>query len=411
MRQSQLFTKTRREAPADEASRNAELLLRGGFIHKELAGVYSLLPLGLRVREKIKNIIREEMNRLGGQEVHLSTLQDRDLWEKTGRWSDEAVDNWFKTELKSGSQLGLGFTHEEPLTAILKNHLSSYKDLPVYIYQFQTKFRNELRAKSGLLRGREFLMKDLYSFCRDQSGHEKFYKQAQEAYRNIFKRVGIGHLTYLTYASGGVFSEFSHEFQTLLSVGEDTIFLCRECNMGVNKEIVEKVKKCPVCGGSLDGGQNAVEVGNIFPLGLRFSEALGLNYRDEKGQERPVFMGSYGIGLERLMAVMVEAFSDERGIIWPAAVAPFKVHLLALPGGEKEADAVYGKLSGEGIEVLYDDRPASAGEKFADADLIGLPWRVVVSEKSLAAGGAEIKKRAEKDGKVVPINSLAKSIL
>ena len=410
MKQSQLFTKIRREAPADEESKNAELLIRAGFVHKEAAGVYSLLPLGLRVREKIENIIREEMNALGGQEVHLSTLQDKALWEKTGRWSDAAVDNWFKAKLKSGGEVGLGFTHEEPLTAILKNHLSSHKDLPVYIYQFQTKFRNELRAKSGLLRGREFFMKDLYSFCHDKNEHEKFYKRAQEAYRNIFKRVGIGHLTYLVCASGGVFSEFSHEFQTLLPVGEDVIFLCKNCNMGVNKEIIEKVKKCPECDGLLGEGQNAVEVGNIFPLGTRFSEPLNLKYRDAKSEEKPVFMGSYGIGLERLMAVIVEAFSDDRGIIWPENVAPFKFHLLVLSGGDspvgEEAEELYKKLKTAGTEVLYDDRAVSAGEKFAEADLLGIPYRIVISEKSLTAGGVEIKKRTEKESKIVKISEV-----
>lgn len=398
MRQSQLFTKTRKEAPSDEVAKNAELLIRAGYIHKEMAGVYAYLPLGLRVLNNIAQIIREEMNALGGVELHLTALQDREVWEKSGRWNDEVVDNWFKTKLKNGAETGLGFTHEEPLTKILSEYVSSYKDLPKYVYQIQTKFRNEARAKSGILRGREFLMKDLYSFSRTEAEHEDFYKRSQDAYRNVFNRAGIGAETYLTYASGGTFSKYSHEFQTLTPAGEDTIHICDTCHVAVNEEISKEVTTCPVCGGKPGRTEKSVEVGNIFPLGTKYSSILGLSYTDESGAKKPVVMGSYGIGLGRLMGTIVEVFADEKGIVWPASVAPFKAHLVSIVGvnGEKvkeESDTLYETLTKKGIDVLYDDRDARPGEKFADSDLIGIPTRVVISEKTLKEGTLEVKDR------------------
>lgn len=399
MLQSQLFTKTRKETPTDEVAKNAQLLIRAGYIHKEIAGVYSFLPLGLRVMNRIIGIIREEMNALGGQELHLTALQDPKIWEASGRWSEKAVDTWFKTKVKVAGEVGLAFTHEEPLTRLLKDHVRSYKDLPFSAYQFQTKFRNEPRAKSGILRGREFLMKDLYSFSRDQKEHEAFYQKAIEAYKKIFNRVGIGDKTYLTFASGGSFSTYSHEFQTVTDAGEDTIHLCEKCSVAVNEEIIKDVSACPECSNTTLIPKTAVEVGNIFPLGTKYSEALDLSYLDENGARQFVFMGSYGIGPGRLMGVIVELFSDEKGIIWPENVAPFKVHLISVAGAEgarvkKEADALYTQLAQAGREVLYDDRDLRPGEKFADADLIGIPVRVVISEKTLAEKKIEIKNRA-----------------
>jgi len=398
MRQSALFTKTRKEAPADEVAQNAKLLIRAGYIHKEMAGVYSFLPLGVRVMNNIANIIREEMNALGGVELHLTALQDREVWEKSGRWSDEVVDNWFKTKLKSGTEVGLGFTQEEPLTKILSEYINSYKDLPKYVYQIQTKFRNEARAKSGILRGREFLMKDLYSFSRTDKEHEDFYERSKTAYTSVFTRAGIGAETYLTYASGGTFSKYSHEFQTLTSAGEDTIHICDVCHVAVNEEIIKDVSQCPVCNGKLSRTEKAVEVGNIFPLGTKYASLLGLSYTGEDGEKKPVVMGSYGIGLGRLMGTIVEVFADEKGIVWPESVAPFRVHLISIVGanGEAvttEADALYKTLTDKGIEVLYDDRDARAGEKFADSDLIGIPTRVVISEKTIKEGKLEVKDR------------------
>jgi len=399
MRQTQLFIKTRKEAPADEVAKNAQLLIRAGYVHKEMAGVYSFLPLGLRTLNKIIQIIREEMNAIGGQEVVLTALQNPEVWNKSGRFSDEVIDVWFKTQLKNDTELGLGPTHEEPLTALMAEHISSYRDLPCSVYQIQTKFRNETRSKSGILRGREFLMKDLYSFSLNQKQHDEFYEQAKQAYVNVFRRVGVGDKTYLAFASGGAFSEFSHEFQTICEAGEDVIYIDKEKGIAVNEEVNndEVLNNLGLDKNKLVK-EKSIEVGNIFTLGTRFSEALDLNYLDESGVEQKVFMGSYGIGPARLMGTIVELLSDDKGIVWPESVAPFKVHLVSV-GAEKNnvrrvADDFYQKLTTQNIEVLYDDRDLRPGEKFADSDLIGIPWRVVVSEKTITSNNFELKNRA-----------------
>ncbi len=397
MYQSQLFTKTRKEAPKDEVSKNAQLLIKGGFINKEMAGVYDYLPLGLRVLNKICNIIREEMNVIGGQELFLTVLQDPEIWKKSNRWSDELVDNWFKTKLKNGTELGLGSTHEEPLTNLMKNHIRSYKDLPVYPYQIQTKFRNEVRAKSGIMRGREFLMKDLYSFSKDISEHNKFYEKSKVAYKKIFERVGLGDRTFITFSSGGTFSKYSHEFQTLSDAGEDLIYICDKCKVAVNKELIGEQDCCPECKNKKLREEKGIETGNIFNLGTKFSDALGLTYLDEKGQKQTVIMGCYGLGPSRLMGTIVECFADKEGIVWPKSIAPFAIHLLNIGSSEKAkevTDELYKKLQKEGIEVLCDDRDLRAGEKFADADLLGIPLRIIISEKTLEKGEFEIKDRA-----------------
>ncbi|MFA6227143.1 MAG: aminoacyl--tRNA ligase-related protein [Candidatus Paceibacterota bacterium] len=402
MRQSKLLSKTRKEGPKDEVSKNANLLIRAGFINKEMAGVYDYLPLGLKVLNNICNIIRDELNAIGGQELLLSALQDKGSWEKTGRWSDEVMGIWFKTKLNNGTELGLGATHEEPLTTLLKNHIRSYKDLPVYPYQIQTKFRNEARAKSGIMRGREFLMKDMYSFSIDEKEHEIFYGKVKEAYEKIFSRLGIGDITYFTYAKGGTFSKYSHEFQTLTPNGEDTIYCCDKCKVAVNKELSDELKACPECGNKKLVEKKSSEVGNIFKLGFKFSEPLGLDYVNEEGDKKPVFMGCYGFGPSRTMGTIVEIMSDDKGIVWPVSIAPFKVHLIELVSENKKvketAEALYETLAKIGIEVLYDDRDARAGEKFNDSDLIGIPLRIVVSEKGIEKGEFEIKER--KSGKV-----------
>ncbi len=396
MRQSQLFTKTRREAPSDEVSKNAQLLIRAGYIHKEMAGVYDLLPLGLKTFNNIIEIIRTEMNGIGGVELSLSALQNPETWKKSGRWGSENVDSWFTTELRAGGQLGLGFTHEEPLTALMREQISSYRDLPVYAYQFQTKFRNEERAKSGLMRTREFVMKDLYSFCKDQSEHDTFYQEVSDAYERIFEKVGLGDKTYKTFASGGSFSKYSHEFQTVCDTGEDTIHIDEGKKVAINKEVLTDEVKADLGVGDLSEAK-AVEVGNIFTLGTRFSEALGLTYKDEAGGNVPVFMGSYGIGPARLMGVIAEVLSDDKGLVWPKSVAPFAAHIVSLGDSEevkKEAEELYTTLTAQGVAVLWDDTDRRAGEKFADSDLLGLPLRVVVSEKTLAAGAYECVERA-----------------
>ncbi len=415
MKQSQLFTRTKKENPADEVSLNAELLIKAGFIYKEMAGVYAYMPLGLRVIKKIENIIREEMNGIGGQEVTMTALQERATWEPTNQWSDDQVDVWFKTKLKNDTELGLAVTHEAAMTKMLKDYVQSYRDLPFYVYQFQTKFRNETRAKSGVMRTREFVMKDLYSFSRDEAQHNEFYEKAKEAYKNIFKRIGIGHLTYLTFASGGMFSKFSHEFQTITGAGEDTIYVDENKGVAVNKEVYtdEVLESLGLSKDTLVENR-AVEVGNIFTLGTRFSDALNLKYQTEDGESKSVFMGSYGIGPARLMGTVVEVLSDERGIIWPETIAPFKVHLLVLGEEENvrsEAENLYGVLTEKGYEVLFDDRhDTSAGEKFADADLMGIPYRVVVSKRSLSDGGYEIKRRTEEGGKIVDKDHLVNEL-
>ncbi len=411
MKQSHLFTKTKKESPADEVSLNAELLIKAGFINKEMAGVYSFLPLGLRVIKKIENIIREEMDQIGGMEMRTSVFQSKEVWEKSGRWSDEVVDVWFKTKLKNGGEIGLSFTNEEAYSDILKQYVSSYKDLPVYPYDFKNIFRNETRSKSGILRGREFYWKALYSFSKNEEEHNEFYEQAKQAYKNIFQRTGIGHLTYLCFASGGSFSKYSHEFQTITGVGEDTIYIDENKGIAINSEVYneEVIENLGLKKEDLVE-KRAIEVGNIFSLGTKFSVPFDLKYKNELGEENLVIMGSYGLGLTRLMGTIVEVLSDDKGIIWPESVAPFKIHLLALGVDEKvcsEADNLYKDLLLKGVEVLYDDRrDTSAGEKFADADLIGIPYRVVVSKRSLSDGGFEIKKRSEQNGKVVNINEL-----
>ena len=412
MKQSELFTKTQKFAPKDEVSRNAQLLIRAGYVYKEMAGVYSLLPLGLRVLEKISAIIKEEMDKIGGQQMKNSVLQNKVNWEKTNRWDDELVDNWFKTKLKSGSDLGLAFTHEEAMTNLMKTFISSHKDLPAYPYDIRTMFRNEKRAKSGLMRGREFYWKALYSFSKNEEEHYKFYEQAQKAYQNIFRRVGLGDLTYLTFASGGTFSKYSHEFQTLSEAGEDIIYIDQEKNLAVNREVFndEVLAELGIKNKNKLKEAKAIEVGNIFTLGTKFSEPLDLKFKDKNGKEHFVFMGSYGIGISRLLGTIVEVFADDKGIVWPAEVSPFQVHLIDIDAGD-EAEKIYQDLRKEGVEVFWDDRPdKKPGEKFADADLLGFPWRLVVSSRSLQAGGVELKKRTNKEGQIVKTEEL-KNIL
>ncbi|MBI5405505.1 prolyl-tRNA synthetase [Candidatus Kaiserbacteria bacterium] len=397
MRQSKLFTKTRREAPADEVAKNAQLLIRAGYIHKEMAGVYAYLPLGLRVVERIKQIVREEMNKIDGQEIIMTALQRKELWEVTDRWNDKNVDVWFKSQLKSGAEVGLGWSHEEPITDMMKHFIASYRDLPAYVYQFQTKLRNELRAKSGIMRGREFIMKDMYSYSVSEEEHQNFYGKTMEAYKRVFERIGLGDRTFPTFASGGAFTQFSHEFQTLCDAGEDVIYLHRGKGQAINKEVLESgMEQMGVSRDELEEVR-AAEVGNIFSFGDVKSKQLGLYFRDEDGVEKPVILGSYGIGITRLMGTIVEIFSDGKGLVWPESVAPFKYHLVSL-GREgddisKLAESVYAELVEADVEVLYDDRDLRAGEKFAESDLLGMPHRIVVGKDAVATGVFEVVRR------------------
>ena len=369
-----------------------------------------MLPLGLRVINKISGIIREEMNKTGAVEVQASALQNKEIWEKSNRWNDKLVDNWFKTQLKNGTELGLAFTHEEALSNLLTNFISSYKDLPIYIYDIRTVFRNEKRAKSGIMRGREFFWKALYSFSKNEEEHDKYYEKMKDIYKNIFEKVGLGDKTFLTFASGGTFSKYSHEFQTISKAGEDTIYIDKEKNIAVNKEVFneEVLKDLGLEKNNLIE-KKAIEVGNIFSLGHKFSEPFNLKYKDEQSKDQLVFMGSYGIGISRLMGTIIEIHNDANGIIWPEAVAPFKVHLISLGENEK-AEEIYQELTKNNIEVLYDDREVSAGEKFADSDLIGIPYRLVVSKKSLENGGIEIKKRSEKESQIIKAEDILKEL-
>lgn len=396
MRQTELFTKTRKEAPKDEISKNAILLTRAGFIHKEMAGVYSFLPLGLGVIKNIKKIIAEEMEKLGSQEIIMSTLQNKEIWEKTDRWDDEKVDVWFKSTFKNGSEVGFGWSHEEPIMEMMKSHISSYQDLPVKVHQFQNKLRNEVRAKSGIMRCREFIMKDMYYFALTEEDNLTFYNMVIEAYLNVFRRVGLGHVTFVTSASGGVFTdEFSHEFQTICEAGEDNIYVHKDGKLALNEEIFndKTLKKLKVEKSDFEI-KKAAEVGNIFNFGTKKSEQLGLFASNNSGEKKPIFLSSYGIGVTRLMGTVVEVLSDEKGIIWPREISPFDIHLLVLTEEAKNfADEIYQTLISHGIEVLYDDRDMRAGEKFADADLIGISTRVVVGEKALKSKMLEVKDR------------------
>ena len=399
MRQSQLFTKTQKEAPADEVAKNAQLLIQAGYIYKNMAGAYSFLPLGLQVLENINTIIRQEMNAVGGQELHMPSLQEDRLWKLSDRWDADKVDVWFKTELQAGGTVGLAWTHEEVITDLMRQYISSYKDLPFSAYQIQTKFRNEMRAKSGIMRTREFLMKDSYSFSATQEQHDVFYESCAEAYMKIFTRLGIGAQTYKTFASGGAFSKFSHEFQTLAEAGEDVVYVSEEKGIAVNQEVLAEVDLAEL-GVTKEElvKRKSIEVGNIFSLGTKFSEAIGLQFNDETGTKQPVIMGSYGIGPARAMGTIVDLLSDDKGIVWPASVAPYQVHLVGLNTDDSSivdwADGIYTALKSAGVSVLYDDRDARPGEKFADSDLLGMPYRVVASKKGKEAGMFEVVTRA-----------------
>ncbi|MFA6254518.1 MAG: aminoacyl--tRNA ligase-related protein [Patescibacteria group bacterium] len=411
MLQSKLFGKTLKEPPKDEVSINAVMLTRGGFIDKLTAGVYTYLPLGLRVLNKIKQIVREEMNAIDGQEILMPALHPKEIWEITGRWTDPGKEVMFEFKGRSNKEYGLGWTHEEVITPLVKKFVNSYKDLPVYLYQIQDKFRNEPRAKSGLLRGIEFSMKDLYSFNRNEKDLEEYYQEALQAYSKVFKRCGLDAL--VVEASGGSFSKYSHEFQVLTPYGEDTIYFCEKCHYAQNKDIatVKAGDRCPKCGGEIKEGK-AIEVSNIFPLKTKYSEPFKLEYVDEDGKKKPVMMGCYGIGPSRVMGSVVEVFHDEKGIIWPESIAPFKVHLLVL-GTEgavvKKAKEVYDKLLKSDVEVLFDDRTEiSAGQKFAEADLLGIPYRLVVSGKT--GDQIEVKKRSETKAEIMALDKLIKKL-
>lgn len=412
MKVSSLFTKTSKTAPAHEQAKNAQLLIRAGYIHKEMAGVYAYLPLGIRVVEKIKQIIREEMNAIQGQELIMTNLQPRETWDITGRWDDQLVDIWFKTQLKDETEVGLAWSHEEPIMRMMQNHIHSYKDLPASVYQFQTKLRNELRAKSGILRGREFVMKDMYSLHASEADLEQYYEQVKQAYLRVYDRLGIGADTYVTFASGGAFTQFSHEFQTLCDAGEDTLYLDREKNIAVNEEVLETaIKELQLDRDKLEKVK-AAEVGNIFNFGTDKGEQMQITFADQNDKQTPVYLASYGIGVTRVMGVIAEKFSDDKGLVWPEAIAPFRVYLVSIgEQGTKAADQLYADLTAKGIEVLYDDRDVRPGQKFTDSELIGIPYRITISDRLVDQKQFEFTIRSTGENTMLTSNQLIDTLL
>ena len=409
MRQTELFTKTLKKAPKEAQAVSHKLLVRAGFVDQLSSGIFSFLPLGLKVFKKIEAIIREEMTAIGGQEILMPALHPKENWVKTGRW--DSLDDLYRfRSYYTKTELALGGTHEEIIVPLVKHFVNSYKDLPKYIFQIQDKFRDEKRAKSGILRGREFTMKDLYSFHTDGDDLNKYYEMAKKGYEKIFKRMGIGKETYLTFASGGSFSKFSHEFQTLSESGEDIIFICEKCKMAINKEIIHEQKTCPSCGQKKFKQGKAIEVGNIFKLKDKYSKPFDLTFVDRDGRKKIVLMGCYGIGLNRLMGAIVEANHDKEGIVWPKEVSPFNVYLIDLDKTKKEAEKIYNELKKSSIDVLWDNREESAGVKFKDADLIGIPVRIVVSEKNIKQNKIELKGRTAKKPIFISKNSLVPTL-
>ena len=415
MLQSHLFYKTSKVKSANTESVSHDLLVRAGFADQLMAGGYTFLPLGIKVLKNIENIIRQNMEKspANGQEVLMPVLQPKENWQKTGRW--QSLDILFKVKGSGDKEYALGPTHEEVVSPLAKKIIFSYRDLPLSVFQIQTKFRDELRAKSGILRTREFLMKDLYSFHATQEDLDEYYDKLIKVYSNIFEKCGIGKNTYQTLASGGSFSKYSDEFQTITDAGEDIIYICKKCKLAINKEIKSENSVCPKCNGKEFDEKKAVEVGNIFKLGNKYSLPFDLKFRDKDGSEKSVIMGCYGIGLGRLMGAIVEVNHDEKGIIWPKSVSPFLAHLITIENSKKvnsAADKIYDNLQKNKIDVLYDDRQdKSAGEKFAEADLIGIPYRIVISEKTVKSGSVEVKERGKNQAKLVKINKAAKIII
>ncbi len=407
MKRSELFIKTKKNAPSDEVAKNAQLLIRAGYVHKVMAGVYVYTPLGIRVVEKIKQIVREEMDRIGGQELIMTALQPKSVWEATGRWDDEVVDVWFKTKLKDETEIGLSWSHEEAIIDMMKQHISSYRDLPANVYQFQTKFRNELRSKSGIMRGREFVMKDMYSCSLDEQQHEAFYQSCIVAYNKIFERLGLGADTYVTFASGGAFTKFSHEFQTVCDAGEDNIYINKDKSIAVNEEVLteENLKQLGINRDELTEVKTA-EVGNIFNFGTQKSEEMDFSYTDSDGNKKYVHLGSYGIGITRVMGVIAEKFADDNGLVWSDNIAPYTIYLASIGDVSKEAQKLYEELSEQGIEVLFDDRDVRPGDKFADSDLMGIPYRLVISDRSLKEESVEVKHRKSGQAENIKINKI-----
>lgn len=402
MRRSELFTKTSKTTPAGEVSKNAQLLIRAGFVYKVMAGVYTYTPLGLRVLENIKSIVREEMDAVGGQEIIMSSLQRKETWEGTGRWSDEVVDVWFKSKLKDDTEVGFGWSHEEPIMEMMQQFVKSYKDLPTSVYQFQSKMRNELRAKSGIMRGREFVMKDMYSLHATEADMDTYYDKVIDAYKRCYERFGLGDSTFVTFASGGSFTKFSHEFQTICDAGEDVLYVNEDHTVAVNEEVLDDAaSELDVDKSSLSSVKSA-EVGNIFKFGTEKAEKMNVMFTDSDGTQKPIYLASYGIGITRVMGVIVEKFADEKGIVWPENIAPAAVYLVQIGNESKQkANDLYDELTDRGIEVIYDDRDERPGAKFADGELMGIPYTVTVSDRLLDSENIELKRRTSNEAEIL----------
>jgi prolyl-tRNA synthetase len=411
MKRSQVFIKTRKDAPADEVAKNAQLLIRAGYVHKVMAGVYAYTPLGIRVVENIKQVVREEMNAINGQELIMTALQRPETWQTTGRWDDDTVDVWFKTKLKDESPLGLAWSHEEAIIEMMKSHITSYKDLPQHVYQFQTKFRNELRSKSGIMRGREFVMKDMYSCSLDADQHEAFYQSCIDAYKKVFDRLGLGDDTYVTFADGGAFTKFSHEFQTICDAGEDIIYVNREKGIAVNEEVMndDTLQEMGITRDELTRVKSA-EVGNIFNFGTQKSKETDFGFTNTEGKREYVHLGSYGIGITRVMGVIAEKMSDDKGLVWTMNTAPYHVYLATIGDVSSEAEKLYKDLQSAGVGVLYDDRDVRPGDKFADADLMGIPYRIVLSNRSLETQSVELKDRTSDETNMILLSAIVEEL-
>lgn len=412
MRLTQIFFKTSHNIPENETALNAQLLIRAGYINKQMAGAYNYLPLGLMVIENIKQVVREEMLKIQASELLMTSLQPADIWQKTGRWDDQVVDIWFKSKLKNNQAVGFGWSHEEPLMAMINQYVDSYRDLPIYVFQFQTKLRNELRAKSGVMRGREFLMKDMYSFCLNQQQLDDFYNKTIEAYLTVYERLGLGDITYLTYASGGAFTgKYSHEFQTVTSAGEDEVYIDHQTKLAINKEIYS-TKTAKELGLKISDTQavKTAEVGNIFNFGATKAEDMAIHYIDEKSKSQPIYLGSYGIGISRLMGVIAEVTSDQKGLVWPKIIAPALVYLIAIDDKTFSdfTETVYNLLTKNKVSVIYDDRDIRLGQKFTDFELIGVPYRVIINSDSIKNKTVEVTARQTGQPTTIPLANLIK---
>lgn len=415
MKQTDLFLKTKKQALKDDTSLNSQLLYRAGYIDKTMAGAYALLPLGLQLHNNICNIIRKEINLLNAQELKLNILTPKENWVKTDRWDN--FDALFRFKSSYGSSFALGATHEEIITPLAKDFIKSYKDLPFALYQIQTKLRDEARPKGGMLRLREFTMKDLYSFHENRQDLDKYYEKVKKAYLKIFKQLKLK--VYAVEASGETFSNLSHEFLTPLEIGEDEILVCEKDETHFCKKSDHgEIQTCPVCKSNIKKIKVA-ELAHIFKLETKFSKAFDVNYLDKQGKQNLVYMGCYGIGISRIIGILAEKFADDKGLSFPNSVAPFSIHLVPLYTKEAKVNKkiqdqilkIYDKLVKSNISVLYDNREVSNSIKLVESDLIGIPYRIVISEKTLENNSFEFKERNKKTAKIIPLKNFNEKLI